>query len=243
MRQADSMMRPAVAARVAGSTEDLKPLGLVPAEIAALCNTWPNRLDTPIIPGKVFKQEKRVILAVNPDWELDADAFKSASAQPVGKARFFHAKGGRESIDLPYRVGDRLYVDERIEVIDRPDGAEWIRIKYLADETVRQVIFEEGEVRPKLGLLKVKHLPARLARGDRMVVVQSRVDRLWNADEDAARLEGAPLINHRHGNYSPNATYRFGFEAIWNEFHPPFNSFHKANWWVQVLTLRRDFDE
>lgn len=219
---AHDVQRPVVPVRAAPGAATLKPLDLVPAEIAALCNTWPNKLDTAIIPGKVHKQEKRVLLPFDPE-----------ATPPITTS----------AVALPFAVGDRLYVNERVQVIDRPDDADFVRIKYLADDEVRMVLFEEGEPRPKLGLMRAKVLPVRYARGDRLVVRANPIARLWDITEAEARLEGAFLLNHRHGVYAPNATYRMGFEAMWNELHASQHSFTKANWWVQVLTLIRDFDD
>lgn len=219
------------------------PIRMTAEEISALVNSWPNRPDHKIIPHKPHKREKRVLLPIAPDYELDVDPFQSAQRAPVGKLHFIHASGGREEITLPYRVGTRLYVDEMAEVIDRPEGDEWVRIRYLADDERRILYFGEGEERPKLGIIRFKHLPLKFARGDRMEVTAVRVARLWDIQEAEAEAEGVHAINARRGDYFPNATRKLGFEANWNQLHAPIHSFSKANWWVAVLSIKRDFDD
>lgn len=219
------------------------PVQLTPDEIKALLNTWPNKPTHKIIPHKPHKWEKRVLLPIEADWDLDDVTFDPEAKPREDALQFINASGGARVLEMPYGVGTRLYVDELVEVVDRPDGSDWVRIRYMADDERRQILFNEGEARPKLGLLRYKHLPERFARSDRLSIQSVRIQRLWDVTEAEAEAEGAPMINHRRGTYFPSGSRRMGFEANWNQLHAPLHGFEKGNWWVAVLSFARDFDE
>lgn len=212
-------------------------------EINALLNTWPSKPGTAIIAHKPSKWEKRLLLPIGADWEVDGAIFQAEDRMFMDKLEFIHADGGRQGVKLPLGVGDWFYVDEPVEVVDRPDDAEWVRIRYMADDERKMILFEEHEPRPRLGLLRYKHLPLRYARSDRLRVRNLALQRLWDVTETQATAEGSPLINHQRGSYFHNATRRMGFEANWNQLHAPLHGFDKANWWTLVVTFAREFED
>lgn len=206
---------------------------------------------------------RRVVKGVLPDCDgdvADGSKIKFANASADGEPddadwfwQFNRDEGCYERYRLrsscPYGVpGDRLYVREKMRVIDRipvSSRAEMVRVIYEADGTQSKLLPYPGrlEGEPRIGKC-LSYGGYREASRINLEITDVRVERVQDISPADARAEGAPELSghesfYEHGEQAYKICW---FRPLWDSINAKREDGRyawKKNPWIWIIAFRK----